>query len=44
MVEKLKAEEYSVIITYDVNQAKEVGHEQVPALYDQVIGEFYFKQ
>ncbi len=27
-----------------VTQAKEVGHEQVPALYDQVIGEFYFKQ
>ncbi len=27
-----------------VNQAKAVGHEQVPALYDQVIGEFYFTQ
>lgn len=27
-----------------VKQAKVVGHDQVPALYDQVIGEFYFKQ
>jgi len=27
-----------------VTQAKEVGHEQVPAFYDQVIGEFYFRQ
>ena len=26
-----------------VKQAKNVGHEQVPALYDQVIREFYFK-
>ena len=24
--------------------AKSVGHEQVPAIYDQVLGEFYFKQ
>jgi hypothetical protein len=22
--------------------AKSVGHEQVPAIYDQVVGEFYF--
>jgi len=27
-----------------VNLAKSVGHEQTPALYDQAIGEFYFKQ
>ena len=26
-----------------VTLAKSVGHEQVPALYDQAIGEFYFK-
>ena len=25
-----------------VNLAKSVGHEQVPAIYDQVVGEFYF--
>jgi hypothetical protein len=25
-----------------VEQAKSVGHEQTPALYDQSIGEFYF--
>ena len=24
--------------------AKSVGHNQVPAIYDQVVGEFYFKQ
>ena len=24
--------------------AKSVGHEQVPAIYDQVLGEFYFKK
>ena len=24
--------------------AKSVGHDQVPAIYDQVVGEFYFKQ
>ena len=24
--------------------AKSVGHSQVPAIYDQVVGEFYFKQ
>jgi hypothetical protein len=27
-----------------VRLAKSVGHEQTPALYDQAIGEFYFKQ
>ena len=27
-----------------VRLAKTVGHEQTPALYDQAIGEFYFKQ
>jgi hypothetical protein len=27
-----------------VRLAKSVGHEQIPALYDQAIGEFYFKQ
>ena len=27
-----------------VNLAKSVGHEQTPALYDQAIGEFYFRQ
>lgn len=27
-----------------VGIAKSVGHEQVPAIYDQVIGEFYFRQ
>lgn len=27
-----------------VDLAKSVGHEQVPALYDQVVGDFYFKQ
>jgi TPR repeat protein len=27
-----------------VRQAKSVGHEQTPALYDQAIGEFYFRQ
>ena len=26
-----------------VRLAKSVGHEQVPALYDQTVGEFYFK-
>ena len=26
-----------------VNLAKSVGHDQVPAIYDQVVGEFYFK-
>ena len=25
-------------------QAKSVGHEQVPAIYDQVLGDFYFKK
>ena len=24
--------------------AKSVGHEQVPAIYDQVIGDFYFRK
>jgi len=24
--------------------AKTVGHEQVPAIYDQVLGDFYFKK
>jgi hypothetical protein len=24
--------------------AKSVGHEQVPAVYDQVLGDFYFKR
>lgn len=27
-----------------VDLAKSVGHEQVPAIYDQVVGEFYFKK
>ncbi len=27
-----------------VQMAKSVGHEQVPALYDQTLGEFYFKR
>ena len=27
-----------------VNLAKTIGHEQVPAIYDQVIGEFFFKR
>ena len=27
-----------------VDMAKSVGHEQVPAIYDQTIGEFYFLQ
>ncbi len=27
-----------------VNLAKSVGHEQVPAIYDQVVGEFYFRR
>ena len=27
-----------------VNTAKSIGHEQVPAIYDQVVGEFYFKK
>ena len=27
-----------------VSLAKSVGHNQVPAIYDQVVGEFYFKQ
>ncbi len=27
-----------------VNMAKSVGHEQVPAIYDQVVGEFYFRK
>jgi predicted metalloprotease with PDZ domain len=26
-----------------VDLAKSVGQEQVPAIYDQVVGEFYFK-
>jgi len=26
-----------------VNLAKSVGHDQVPAIYDQTIGEFYFR-
>lgn len=26
-----------------VDLARSVGHEQVPALYDQAVGEFYFK-
>jgi hypothetical protein len=27
-----------------VRLAKTVGHEQTPALYDQAVGEFYFRQ
>ena len=27
-----------------VNLARSIGHEQVPAIYDQVIGEFYFSK
>jgi uncharacterized caspase-like protein len=27
-----------------VSLAKSVGHDQVPAIYDQVVGEFYFRQ
>jgi len=27
-----------------VSKAKSVGHEQVPAIYDQVVGEFYFRK
>jgi hypothetical protein len=27
-----------------VRLARSVGHEQTPALYDQAIGEFYFRQ
>ena len=27
-----------------VGLAKSVGHNQVPAIYDQVVGEFYFRQ
>ena len=27
-----------------VGLAKSVGHEQVPAIYDQVVGEFYFRR
>jgi len=27
-----------------VTMAKSVGHEQVPAIYDQVVGEFYFRK
>lgn len=27
-----------------VNLAKSVGHDQVPAIYDQVVGEFYFRK
>ena len=27
-----------------VEAAKAVGHEQVPAIYDQVVGDFYFSQ
>jgi hypothetical protein len=27
-----------------VSMAKSVGHEQVPAIYDQVVGEFYFRK
>ena len=26
-----------------VNLARSVGHEQVPAIYDQVVGEFFFR-
>jgi hypothetical protein len=27
-----------------VELAKSVGHEQVPAIYDQVVGDFYFRK
>ena len=27
-----------------VGLAKSVGHDQVPAIYDQVVGEFYFRK
>ena len=27
-----------------VNLARSVGHDQVPAIYDQVVGEFYFRK
>jgi len=27
-----------------VNLAKSVGHEQTPALYDQAVGEFFFRR
>jgi hypothetical protein len=27
-----------------VEMAKSVGHNQVPAIYDQVVGEFYFRK
>jgi hypothetical protein len=27
-----------------VNKAKAIGHDQVPAIYDQVVGNFYFRQ
>jgi len=27
-----------------VSTAKSIGHEQVPAIYDQVVGEFYFRK
>jgi hypothetical protein len=27
-----------------VTTAKSIGHEQVPAIYDQVVGEFYFRK
>jgi hypothetical protein len=27
-----------------VEMAKSVGHDQVPAIYDQVVGDFYFKK
>jgi hypothetical protein len=36
MVRKVRAEV--------VNLAKSVGHEQVPAIYDQVVGDFYFSK
>jgi hypothetical protein len=27
-----------------VTTAKSIGHDQVPAIYDQVVGEFYFRK
>jgi hypothetical protein len=27
-----------------VETARTIGHEQVPAIYDQVVGEFYFRR
>ena len=32
------------IRTEVVNKAKAIGHDQVPAIYDQVVGNFYFRQ